>query len=585
MKNCLSLILALAVSACAVAPRAETPTVAPQTARVISQGQLVGMIDADTGAHVWRSIPFAAPPVGQLRWRAPRLPQGWAGQRVSTAVAPWCPQQLSALDGVDRKQWGQIVGQEDCLYLNVYAPPMSAAEAGQAKLPVMMWIHGGSNTWGRAEQYDGSALAARFKVVVVVIQYRLGALGWMALDKLRDGGTEPDDTSPNFGTLDQIRALEWIRQDISAFGGDPGRVTVFGESAGGQNTAVLLTSPRAKGLFHRAIVQSGSFRAEALDVAEGSSGTNPAAAKTIAAKILGAGTEVSGTALRAAQLKAIFDAYGTGTRPMDPLRIIADGTVVPVGGPVAVLDSPAGYNAVPVITGTNRDELKLFNALNPQLVEYVMGVLPKAKDPAYYNAVSSYPSRMWRANSVDGPAGRMVAGGHAPVWAYRFDWDEESKVLSTDLGQLLGAGHSLEIPFVFGDFRLLGRFDQYAFTKANAPGRIALSDAMMSYWVNFAATGTPGRGVDGKLAEWSPWSNQAGAPALMVFDSPAGGGARMSADRETGEKIVADLFADPVLSKPEQRCDMLGRLVRDRVDLASANADKCPAQTGAAAGQ
>lgn len=575
MKRTLSMLAALALAACALVQPVAAATADTATARTVSGGGVVGYVDATTGAHAWRAIPFAAPPVGDLRWRAPRPPAAWTGQRSAVTAAPWCPQQLSALDGVKKERWGEIVGQEDCLYLDVYAPPMTAAEAAGAKLPVMMWIHGGSNTWGRAEQYDGSALAARFKVVVVVVQYRLGALGWMSLDALRQGGTLPDDASANFGTLDHIRALEWIASDIGAFGGDAGRVTVFGESAGGHNVAALLASPRAKGLFHRAIIQSGSFRSEPAADAEGVTDGGPASATVVARRILGPGKPVDGPALRAAPLAAIFGAYKTANGQIDPLRVIADGVTLPVDGVSAGLDNPANYNAVPVMTGANRDEIKLFNALNPEFVWRLFGVLPMARDQAYYDAVSDYPSRMWRANAVDGPAARMVAGGQPAVWAYRFDWDEEGRVLFTDLGKLLGAGHSLEIPFVFGHFKLLGAFDRFAFTKGNAPGRIALSDAMMSYWVNFAATGAPGRGVKGDLPEWKAWSNASGAERIMLLDSPAGGGARMSNDLETRDRITTDLLADPRLKTPARRCTVLTRAAWDTPDLKPLVAREC----------
>jgi para-nitrobenzyl esterase len=573
------LLTVLALSACSTATgkAAAPPATDPATARSLAEGGVLGYVDAPTGAHVWRAIPFAAPPVGDLRWRAPRPPAPWTGQRVSAKPAPWCPQQLSALDGVKKERFGEIVGQEDCLYLDVYAPPMAADSAAQAKLPVMMWIHGGSNTWGRAEQYDGAALAARYKVVVVVIQYRLGALGWMAMDALRQGGTLPDDASANFGTLDQIRALEWIRQDIGAFGGDAGRVTIFGESAGGHNVAALLSSPRAKGLFHRAIIQSGSFRSTPIQEAEGLEQFPRAeSGVTLAPKIIGEGNPITGAALRAAPVKAIYTAYKTPDEQLDPIRIIADGVVLPAGGVDSVLDSPAAFNAVPVITGTNRDEMKLFNVLNPTLVKMVFGKLPMARKAGFYDAVSDYPSRMWRVNAVDVPASRMAAGGLPTVWAYRFDWDEEGRVLVSNLGRLLGAGHSLEIPFVFGHFELLGAFDRFAFTKHNEPGRIALSNAMMSYWVNFAATGAPGRGVDGKLPEWKPWSNAPSADRLMIFDSPAGGGWRMSADHETSQRIVADLLADKRVKTPTQRCDILTRVSRDNPELGPVMAARCP---------
>lgn len=585
MNRIAALLAVLALSACAGGTETPPPSHSPDpaTARTLSEGGVLGYVDADTGAHVWRAIPFAAPPVGDLRWRAPRPPTPWTAQRVSTRPAPWCPQQLSALDGVKKDRWGEVVGQEDCLYLDVYAPPMAAGDVGQSRLPVMMWIHGGSNTWGRAEQYDGAALAARYKVVVVVVQYRLGALGWMAMDALRQDGTLPDDASPNFGTLDQVRALEWIRQDIGAFGGDPGRVTVFGESAGGQNVAALLASPRAKGLFQRAIVQSGSFRSTSIQEAEGLEAFPRAeSGVTLARKIVGEGNPVTGPALRAAPVEAIYTAYKTPDEQLDPIRIIADGLVLPAGGVDSVLDNPAAFNAVPVITGTNRDEMKLFNVLNPTLVKSVFGKLPVARKPGFYDAVSSYPSRMWRVNAVDVPASRMTAGGLPTVWAYRFDWDEEGRVLVTNLGRLLGAGHSLEIPFVFGHFKLLGAFDRFAFTRRNEPGRIALSNAMMSYWVNFAATGAPGRGVEGRLPEWKAWSNASAADRLMIFDSPAGGGVRMTADRETSQRIVADLLADKRVKTQAQRCDILTRVARDNPELGPVMAARCPRALSAA---
>ena len=575
----LSLLL-LAACAAPAKPPAPPPTADAATARTISTGTLVGFTDLDTGANVWRSIPYAKPPVGPLRWRAPRPAEAWTGTRQAIAAAPWCPQQLSGLDGVSKDKFGQVVGQEDCLYLNIYAPPMTAAQAATAKLPVMMWIHGGSNTWGRAAQYDGGALAARFHVIVVVIQYRLGALGWMAHAALREGGTIPDDASPNFGTLDAIRALEWIKQDIPAFGGDPNRVTIFGESAGGQNVSVLLTSPRAKGLFQRAISESGGFDSVPMSDAEGLTGNDPDAAGPVVDRILGKFEKPmpykgEGARLRSVPVQAIFDAY-TNKQDYHPPRIIADGIVLPAAGSYSVLSNPAAYNAVPVITGTNRDEMKLFYVFNPKLVNFLFGKLPMVRDPALYDAAARYPSRMWRVGAVDRPATAMTQGGNPAVWTYRFDWDEEGRFLTADLGQLLGAAHSMEIPFVFGHFHLLGAFDPIAFNKQNAPSRIALSDTMMSYWAQFAATGDPGRGVDGKLPLWTAWSNTPGAPTQMVFATPKGGGVRMWADRESGPRIVSDLMADPTIKRMQDRCLILAQVVKDHPELkGTAGAGAC----------
>ena len=567
-------LAALALAACSTPSEPPPPVAAAVTARTISTGALIGSVSAPSGAHAWRAIPFAAPPVGPLRWRAPRPPQPWTGERQALAAAPWCVQVLSALDGVPEKRWGELAGQEDCLTLDVYAPPMGAEAARAAKLPVMVWIHGGSNVWGRAAQYDGSELAARRNVIVVVVQYRLGPLGWFAHDAVRAGGETPEDASANFAQLDHIRALEWVRDEIGAFGGDPGRVTVFGESAGGHNVAALLASPRAKGLFHRAIVQSGAFRTVSLEEAEGLVGDRADSGRKVAAKIVKGA--VSGEALRAASVKDVYAAYDTSRGGFDPPRVIADGIVLPKDGILPALAKPETFNAVPVILGTNRDEMKLFNALNPQLVNRMLGLFPVARDQAFYDAASSYPSQAWRLAGVTNPARTMTTGGHAAVWTYRFDWDEEGRAVLTDLGALLGAGHSLEIPFVFGHFKLLGAYDRFAFTKGNAPGRMALSDAMMGYWANFAATGDPGRGPDGALPAWTPWSSAPGAADAMVFDSPAGGGPRMEAIGGSATDLFERLFKDPALKSSTQRCAVYKGVVRYNPELAGAEASRCP---------
>jgi para-nitrobenzyl esterase len=577
MRRALMICCLMLLAACAGKKPEPAPAhvAEPASLRRVSGGEVIGY--ASGGAYAWRAIPFAAPPVGDLRWRAPRPPLAWAARREALKPAPWCPQVLNALDGVNPKRYGEIVGQEDCLYLDIYAPALSAQEAAGARLPVMMWIHGGSNVWGRAEQYDASALAARQKVVVVVVQYRFGFLGWFAHEAIRAGGSLPQDASPNFGTLDQIRALEWIRDEIGAFGGDAQRVTVFGESAGGHNVAALLVSPMAKGLFHRAIIQSGSFQTVSLAKAEGLEGDRPDSGRAIAAKLLPLG--VTGEKLRALPVKTLFAAYSTKQRDFDPPRVIADGIVLPAGGMLAALADPTQYNLVPVITGTNRDEARFFNLLQPQLVKMAYGRFPVARDRVFFERLSDYQSRAWRASAVDEPANAMVAGGHSKVWAYRFDWDEEGRVFVSRLDELIGAAHSMEIPFVFGRFTHLGALDRFAFTPANAPGRLALSDAMMSYWAHFAASGEPGQGVDGKQPAWVPWSSSAAAPKLLVLDTAQGGGVRMIPDQESLQRVAKDLFADPAVPEA-RRCDVFAATKYWNPQLVGAPAGRCPVAAG-----
>src|SRR5208282_24558 len=215
----------------------------------IHQGKLEG--DDQAGLFVFKGIPFAAPPVGARRWLAPEKPAPWTGTRDARrfgAAAPQNKLMLTALSAmvVDGEQ------SEDCLYLNVWTPAL-----GSKRRPVMVWIHGGAFTIGSGSQtlYDGSVLARRGEVVVVTVNYRLGPLGFLRLADVTNGKIP---ASGSEGMLDQIAALEWVRDNIAEFGGDPGNVTIFGESAGGMSVGTLLAMPAARGLFHKAIPQSGA---------------------------------------------------------------------------------------------------------------------------------------------------------------------------------------------------------------------------------------------------------------------------------------------------------------------------------------
>ncbi len=230
------------------------------TTRSTASGEVIGFID-DYGAQAWLGIPFAAAPTGALRWQAPLPSPAWQGVRETLAIGNMCPQFASLLSGAGQTpEPGQIVGSEDCLYLNVWAP------ANAEKLPVMFWIHGGGNTIGHGGSYSGARLATAQNVVLITINYRMGVFGWFSHPALGSG--DPLQDSGNYGTLDVVRALEWTRQNIATFGGDPDNVTVFGESAGGFDTLAMMASPMAAGLFHRAIVQSGGFGVTTMNHAQ-----------------------------------------------------------------------------------------------------------------------------------------------------------------------------------------------------------------------------------------------------------------------------------------------------------------------------
>lgn len=548
MKFRLAVVFCLAAMIAACAKKEAEPQPPPPheaTVRETGLGTVIGIVTED-GAHSWRGLPFAAPPIGDLRWRAPRPAAEWPGARVAASFAPRCAQMSNRLNEGEDIEPGLFLGSEDCLYLDIYAPPdaMENAAAGE-KPPVMVWIHGGSNVWGRGSSYDGSKLALNENVIIVSVQYRLGPFGFFSHPALREDAETLEDRAANFAMLDLIASLKWVRDNIEGFGGDPQNVTIFGESAGGYNVAALLASPLAEGLFHRAILQSGGFNSVSVEDAENpdSSETNPSLAVSA-----GLGAETADD-LRAVPAETIIEAYKSANAfAVELPTVIEDGVSLPAGKMREAFSSTETFNAVPIITGTNRDEMKFFNIADPRLVKKFLGLFLTSRDKDLYDAAGEYPSRVWRVRSVDGPAARMAEAGHEEVYAYRFDWDEGGRFFFTDLGHLIGAGHAIEIPFVFNRFILLGDLDKIMFRKKTAASREELSRAMGAYWAEFARTGVPA--AEG-LPEWPQWSADGGS--LMRFDSAEDGGVGVITGTDSIEALTADLKADPRLNNQE-RC-------------------------------
>lgn len=550
------------------------PALDDSSKRQIRSGTLVGFADAyDT--YAWLNIPYAAPPVNDLRWRAPRPALTWDGVREANQYGAPCLQYWGMLAGVEGKS-GEIVGTEDCLSLNVWAP--KAANETNRK-PVMLWIHGGSNDSGTANLFQAHHLSGRQDVVVVLVNYRLSLLGWLSHQAIRATADNPDDASGNFGTLDLIASLRWIQENITTFGGDPENVTIFGESAGGRNVFSLLASPRAAGLFHKAIVQSGSADTTLQTLAEQMPDLENGAPVS--------GLINSSTALISDFLKQYSPNLGdldltanleteAASQIMDSLRaappetlmriaserlqeegeirsarIIRDGHVIPFSSTLKLLEDPRLYNSVPMILGTNRDEQKLFMMGDPEFVSHRFGILPRIKNPQRYERVSEYISENWKAGAVDEPAKRIAYHADAPVFAYRFDWDESPANWLADLPSLIGAAHGLEISFVFGDFTGGVELDPLL-TDANASGRKALSLAMMDYWGQFAHSGNPSRGTRDELPQWRPW--QMVGENLLVLDTPIEGGPRMQEIRTNVADIKARIPTDTVLASTKERC-------------------------------
>jgi len=484
--------------------------------------------EAEGNTFVWKGIPYAQPPVDELRWKAPQDPEPWDGVLEAVEDPERCLQPAVA------ETWhplGYNRGSEDCLYLNIWRP-----QTEETDLPVYFWIHGGSNNFGGCDDYNGAGIASRSNMVVVVIQYRLGPFGWFNHPALYDG--DPKDDSGNFGTLDCIKALEWVQDSIAAFGGDPDNVTVAGESAGAHNTMSLVISPLASGLFHRAISESGGM--QIVSVEQGIEMANVTIDNLLVADGTCATLEEA-AAYRAGMSDAEIEAYLRAKPGEDILNAqlvgseethnaYADGYVIP-GGFVETIES-GNYNHVPIILGSNEYETKDFIPLFAPLLgkpkwsyvydlfdpafdpthEWTMSeIFPTAADSIIYEACGHYGALNWKAHYVDELA-RPLQEEQDDVYAYLFQWGGPGSG-PPPFDFVFGAAHAMEIPFFWGaDEDLFG----YSFTEDNRPGREELQSDMMAYIANFAATGDPnGSG----LYEWEEWSDDAGGAKCIQFDA------------------------------------------------------------------
>lgn len=542
-----------------------------ETLRTIDTGTILGYANP-FGGHSWLGIPFAAPPVGDLRWRPPQPAAPWSGERNTLLPGEPCIQYGSPLGGVGAA--GSRQGSEDCLYLNVYAPKMDAAQAAGKRLPVMVWIHGGGNTVGHAAFYEGGVLAARQEVLVVSVNYRLGPFGWFVPP---EGSTDdPLERSGNFGNLDNLAALRWVQRNAAAFGGDPGNVTVFGESAGATNTLALLVSPLAEGLFHRIVVQSNAYGLAPPPKPDALTGharvlrrlllqTGKATDATAADAIARGMTPVDAAAfLRSLDPWTLYAAFRRDEGDWQTFpTVFGDGVVLRAGDLRELLADPATHIDVPVIVGSNRDENKIFMAFDPRHVRTVGGIPVGLRDPEGYDREAKYRALLWKADGVDDLAGLLASHG-APAYAYRWDWDEQGKAYGVvDLSRIIGAAHGLEIPFVLGHFDV-GPQSELIFNADNEGPRLDLSGRMMGYWAEFARSGRPGNGGRQDNPEWLPWREETGSARLMVFDTPTGGGTRMIDERVSRDKILARMDAEPLPAA--ERCELFRSTFRMRRD-------------------
>jgi len=384
---------------------------------------------------------------------------------------------------------------------------------------------------------NGSNLAGTQNLVIVTINYRLGPFGWFAHPALRTGDVLGD--SGNFGTLDMLEALNWVHDNIAAFGGDPGNVTIAGESAGGINVYSMLASPLAAGLFHRAISQSGMPFSNELKNGEAKAGSvltkllmqDKLASSRSEAENFIRNKDNSWIAdyFRKKSSEEIFGCYRRVVfgNLLDSNMIFVDGHVLP-GKPSELL-AKGSYNRTPFLAGNNREEAKLFLPLllsdldDSKLCTMIQDMNPEHPqvrirdymgpfDKLVYNPLAKIGTAGFKLLGVSGPAKKM-SRHQDDIFIYRFDWDEEPKPMD----YVIGAAHGMELAFIFGNF--LGDRDstlRFAWSEENQTNRIELSRIMMSYWANFMRTGNPnGPG----LPQWNSWSNQPGAPKRVVLNS------------------------------------------------------------------
>jgi para-nitrobenzyl esterase len=456
----------------------------------------------DSAGAVFKGIPFAAPPTGSLRWKPPQAVARWEGVRSANTYEPVCPQKFYAIDYLDRitkrvggsaKPQPNPATSEDCLYLNVWTTNTGRRD----KQPVMVWIHGGGNVdgWATYGSIDSETLA-RQGVVVVMIEYRLGALGFLADSALT--AESPHHSSGNYGLLDQIAALEWVRRNAAAFGGDPARVTIFGQSAGAANVTCLMLSPLAKGLFHRAIAQSGSCSWPAPELKHPVLGLSPLApaeqgGRELATRLgLGHDRDVL-AAMRAVSADSIVAA--AASEPELSHDLIVDGWVIP--SQPDLMWARGMIADVPLLIGSNADEMRSLARGFPvrRMQDYpqrLLGVF--AGNPILRSLLSrllaAYPApdtataqrRLFEANTdAFGADARWIAralrrAGERDVYLYRF-----THVIPSAGGRAMGAFHGAELPFEFG-------------SDPGWPKGVlddTLGAAIRGYWVNFARAGNP----------------------------------------------------------------------------------------------
>ncbi len=506
---------------------------------------------------LWEDIPYAQPPIGTLRWKAPR--EITFPGTIKPIDNNFCVQRPSSLGGVDGD--GDYVGNEDCLYLDIFAPKKVSLE----KLPVMFWIHGGGNTSGLKDLYDFSKMVRKHNVIVVRINYRLGPFGWFYHPAIQNMQTQLDATS-NFGTLDIIAALKWTQNNISLFNGDKDNITIFGESAGGHNVLSLIGSKKAEGLFHKAISMSGYTTSITTDDAyrqKTRSSTSDFSSWEIVNKIIEdqditkkqsemSNEEIRNT-LKDLSTYDFFKHYVDRKTYQELPLTTSDGVVISENGLQNSLSDNDYVNKVPTIAGSNLDEVKLwlstaeyFIDVDYSFIGSIIG-LPKVvlKDKDAFEAFNHYRSMAWKIRGVDNPLNSFLRTGNKELYAYRFDWDDHRRLFVADFKNLIGAAHATEIPLLTGSYDLVGGYPLSDLIYPPGISKFYTSKNMMRLWTNFAKNGVPGESTNGKH-----WISYGEEKNFMIIDKKSN--LKMQTDNVSYESLAKELYKDNRVSSLEK---------------------------------
>jgi len=518
-----------------------------------TKSTIVGQIDpTNSGAQRFLGIPFAAPPVGALRWHAPAAPAAWSGSRSATAFGNQCAQVSGLFDpSANPANFGTVTGSEDCLYLNVYRPNTTASN-----LPVLYWIYGGANLAGGANDpvYEGANFAIKNNVIVVTVNYRLGMLGFLYESALHTGSNTALDNSGNFATLDLLQGLNWVISNAATFGGNKNNITIGGQSAGCIDTWGLVQTPLAAGKFQQAICMSGFPNLYPTILGQGFAGQmedgvlmgrNPGMTFAQADKLRLSMTQAQIASLIQGATAAEIMLNTPG--PVNPGHF-TDGTVIP-GYQSGILAN--SYNQTPMILGNVNSEGNLFIGLGGgwQVSQQTMWSMINSNSPTPSDAAIVAPA--WQQASGKSFSSSPYAETSLlmsriivdmadliniylqdpvffgpTVYRYQFDWQNQPQPWQ----DIFGSEHAMDVPFALGNFTN-NSFLAYAWTSANKTDRTDLSNLMMSFYGNFCWNGDPNNNSNNphpynNPPGWTSWSNTGifgfGAGERMTFNATLG---------------------------------------------------------------